>query len=284
MKFFLVTTDHFSDKIWFKEDDDFKASMNCVAVVSVITGVNVLAFILMSTHVHFVLYCTRSDAKLFIDTFKKLYGAYYCRKYKTSGYFRRLSVDIREIPNESEAVEKAIAYVQMNCVAANICAAPYYYQWGTGSCFYNGNPSPGKRVDEFSRRAQIRIVKSNVVLPAHFMIGENGFILPESYINTKLVESLFKSPKRYNYFLVSSSKAKKVMENDASPSFRDQNILAAAKDLCHSLFRSEGLHVLNREQKSELLKQLRYRFSADINQLCRVVGLSYQETANLLEM
>lgn len=258
--------------------------MNYVAVVSVITGVNVLAFVLMSTHVHFVLCCSRSEAKLFIDTFKKLYGAYYCRKYKAVDYLRRLAVDIREVPNEREALEKAIAYVQMNCVAANICAAPYYYKWGTGSCFFNKNPFPGKPVNELSRRVQIRITRSNVALPEHFRIGADGFILPESYVNVKFVESLFRSPKRYMYFLSSSSKAKKTMENDAAPSFRDQSILAAADDLCHSLFRSENLDALNKEQKSEFMKQLRYRFSADINQLCRVVGLSYEEVAELLEM
>ncbi len=112
--------------------------------------------------------------------------------------------------------------------------------------------------------------------------GEDGYVLPESYVDVKRVQGIFKSSKRYNYFLNNSSKAKKILENDAMPSFSDQNILSSTYDLCKSLFRTNSPDLLSNEQKSELLKQLRYRFSADINQLCRVVGMSYKEAAELL--
>lgn len=283
MRFFLVTTDHFSDRLWFKDSNDFKAAMNFVAVSTVITGVNVLAFILMSNHVHFVLYCHRPDAKIYIDTFKKLYGVYYSRKNNVSNYLRRVKVDIREISTADEGVEKALAYVQMNCVAANICLTPYFFPWGTGSCFFNENPRPGKSVKTLSRRAQIRMTKSKIKLPDSFRFGEDGYILPDSYVKKDFVESIFRTAKRYDYFLRSSSKAKKTIDRDALPSFSDQNILASAHDLCRSLFRSESFEELKQEQKSELFKQLRYRFSADISQLCRVMGTSYEEAANLLD-
>lgn len=283
MKIYFVTSDHFSKRLWFKDDDDFRAAMNYVAIVSILTGVNVLAFILMSNHVHFVLCCHEADAKLFIDTFKKLYGTYFCRKNDVSNYFRRVCVDIREIPCENESVERTIAYVQMNCVAANICPTPFFYKWGTGACFYNDNKIPGYPISSISRRAQIRMTRSNVKLPSSMRFSDEGYILPESFINVKGVESLFKSSNRYKYFLNSSSKAKKSIDKDAAPSFRDQNILASAIDLCRSLFRTGSIESLDYSQKAELLKQLRYRFSADIAQLCRVINLSYEEAAGMLE-
>lgn len=283
MKFFLVTTDHFSDRLWFKDDEDFKTAMNYVAVVYAITGARVLSFILMSNHVHFLLYCFRPDAKLFIDTFKKLYGAYFSKRYGISDYFRRVNVDIREISDEDEGVERAIAYVQMNCVAANICPSPFFYKWGTGDCFFNDNLASGSPIRNLSRRAQIKMTRSKVKLPDSFSYSEEGYILPSSYISTEQVEAIYRTPKRYNYFLNSSSKAKKVLEKDALPSFTDQSIHASALDLCKSLFRSGSWDMLRTEQKAEMLKQLRYRFSADIPQLCRVLGLTYEEAANLLD-
>ncbi|MBQ1655821.1 MAG: hypothetical protein II053_02805 [Bacteroidales bacterium] len=45
MKIFLVATDHFSDRLWFKDDEDFRAAMNYVAVVTILTKVKVLTFI-----------------------------------------------------------------------------------------------------------------------------------------------------------------------------------------------------------------------------------------------
>ena len=52
--FYLVSTSHLEDKIWFQDEQDFIAGMNLVAVAAVVCGVTVLDFILMSNHVHFV--------------------------------------------------------------------------------------------------------------------------------------------------------------------------------------------------------------------------------------
>ena len=284
MKIYFITTDHFLDRLWFKDDEDFRTAMNYIAVVSIITGVRVLAFILMSNHIHLVLYCYDSDAKLFIDTFKKLYGAYFAGKYKVGNYFRKLGVDIQIVPGEDEAPEKVIAYVQMNCVAANICSSAFFYPWGTGACFFNEAPEIGNPVSGLSRRAQIRMTRSNVKLPEYFRYGKGNYILPDSYVNIRGVEALFKSAKRYIYFLNNSSKAKKVLDNKAMPSFSDQSILASAKDLCRSLFKEISPVNLNKKQMSDLIKELKYRFSADVKQLSRVLNLSYEEASTLLDL
>ena len=85
---------------------------------------------------------------------------------------------------------------------------------------------------------------------------------------------------RLNYFLQNSSKAKK---NNEVPSFNDQLVLMGLKGLCSSLYRKENLSELSENQVAELLKQLRYRFSSDPNQLARVSGLSYEVVCKLLE-
>ena len=55
MTFYLITTDHLETRLWFRDEEDFKTGMNLVAVMTYSVGVKVLAFILMSNHVHFVL-------------------------------------------------------------------------------------------------------------------------------------------------------------------------------------------------------------------------------------
>ncbi|MBO4476067.1 MAG: hypothetical protein J5737_05060 [Bacteroidales bacterium] len=283
MKFFLVTTDHLKDRIWFRDNEDFRVAMNYVAILSYTLGVNVLAFILMSNHVHFVFQCESPLAKQFIDRFKMLYGTYYKRKYGTSEFLRKVKVDIRELRIEDESLQRGIAYVAMNSVAANICPYPYMYQWGTGNCFFNLSSESFSLLGSISVRAQIKLLKSNVKLPDSYKVGVDGYILPSSYIKVKFVESLFRTSNSYRYFLNNSSKARKHLDSNAAPSFSDQIITAAAKELCRSLFRSAGIEQLQTSQKAELIKQLKMRFSADINQLCRVTGISYKETVSLLE-
>ena len=282
-RFFLITTEHLEDRLWFRDEEDFRVAMNYVAVAAFLSGVMVLAFILMSNHVHFVLACSREDAKRFADTFKRLYASYYYRKYGVNELLRRNGVDIREVSDSDESLERAIAYVLMNSVAANICFEPSGYPWGTGNVLFNENPFPGRCLKEFSGRARKRMLKSKVMLPGNYKIGSGGYILPESYVQVKGVESLFRTPKRLGYFLRTSSKARQRLEGEALPSFRDQVILSASEDLCHSLFRVERITDLGEEQRGELLRQLSRRFSADLNQVCRVTGIPYEEAARMLD-
>jgi hypothetical protein len=282
-RYFLVTTDHLVDRLWFRDEEDFRVAMNYVAVAAFLTGVLVLAFILMSNHVHFVLRCPRARAELFINKFKRLYGAYYRRKYGVCELLRRNGVDYQEVQEEDESLERAIAYVLMNCVAANICLEPSGYPWGSGRVLFNSNPLPSQRLGDLSGREQIRLLRSNVTLPQDYRIASSGYILPESFVPIRGIEALFKSPKRLGFFLRTSSKARLRLKGDPAPSFRDQVILAACADLCQSLFRTNGISSLTSEQKAELLRQLGKRFNADLNQLCRVTGIPYAEAARMLD-
>ena len=114
---------------------------------------------------------------------------------------------------------------------------------------------------------------------------EEGFLLPQNYVKVRAVEACFRSPNRMNYFLNSSSKAKKRLEvsEEKLPAFRDQVILAAMPDLCKSLFQKNTFQELKVSEQTELLRQLRYRFSSNVNQLARVCGLSYPEAARLMD-
>ena len=55
-RIYLLTTEHLKKGLWFREDEDFRVAMNFVAIQAAASPeVLVLAFILMSNHVHFVL-------------------------------------------------------------------------------------------------------------------------------------------------------------------------------------------------------------------------------------
>ena len=284
-RIFLLSTEHLEDGLWFREEEDFKVAMNYVAIEAARhPEVQVLAFILMSNHVHFVLKGRREDVVAFVESFKQRYSLYYQKKYGVKEFLRRNGLDIKEIPYDNEAPEKVISYVQMNSVAANICAFCNQYPWGTGNLFFNATTPKGIKLGNMSDRARQKALHSNFTkLPEHWILGDDGYILPCCYVDVKAVEQLFRTPKRMQYFLHSSSKARKRLENTCLPAFRDQVILVAIPDLCQSLFQKDSFSALTEEEQSEFLRQLRYRFSADINQLARVCGLTYADAARIIE-
>ena len=292
-KVFLLSTDHLENGLWFRDLEDFKVAMNYVAILAAQTPeVIVLAFILMSNHVHFLLKGKEEDVTAFVERFKSRYSLYYRRKYGVRELLRRNHVDTQEIPtgyngkaDEKEAFEKAVAYVQMNCVAANICTHPSQYAWGTGATFFNPSPHGGIPLSNLSARARMRLLRSDSVdLPKDWRVCEGGYILPSEYVDIKTVENCFRSPQRMDFFLKNSSKAKKRIQWDQNlPAFRDQTILAAVPDLCFSLFGRVSFSELTASEQAEFARQIRYRFSADPNQIARVCGISYEQAARLLD-
>ena len=284
MDYYLISTAHLSEGLWFRDEDDYRTGMNYMAIVSYTLGIPVLAFVLMSNHVHMVIACNEEQALTFITEFKRLYSFYYRHKYKAKEFLRNNECDYRKLSKEDESLERAIAYVQMNPVAANICPHAFLYPWGTGSSFFDTRGVAGNLLSEYSFRHQIRMLHSNVRLPQNFRI-DNGHIQPRSYVKTLLVEKLFRTPKRMNYFLFNSSKAKSRRENQEAlhPSFRDWSLSAFMTDLCRSLFNQESLDKLNQAQQAEIVRQLQYRFSADINQISRVSGVPYEDICKYLD-
>ncbi len=282
MEFWLATTEHLTDRLWFKDEEDFKAGMNIPPILASTMPVNILSFILMSNHVHFVLSCTETDARVFINRFKKMYSQRYRKKYGAGALLRNNDIDIRELSLDDQALERGIAYVQMNSVAANICLTSTEYPWGTGNAFFRAHQPQGFLVGKMSARSLRRCIHSAISLPESYRINGDGFVEPSSYVQVRFVESLFQTPKRMNYFLQNSSKARRVHEAE-SPSFDDQTVLSGLKSLCVSLFRERSLSNLSEIQQAEVLKQIRYRFSADPGQIARVAGLSYENVCRLLD-
>ncbi len=313
MEYWLITTDHLEKHVLFREPVDFCVGMNYVAVLAWKTGLFVLAFILMSNHLHFVVYGTRAQAEYFAKMFKGTYSRYVWDKYGIHEIFRRKGVQVESVPTFGESLERAIAYVQMNSVAANICAHPSEYPWGTGRTFFQVQSTwtgakpvapargtsqvvplgsgdlplgPGdRRLSELSTRERYHLLHSKADLPGDWVICADGYILPASYVKVDWVESLFHTPRRMNYFLVNSQKAKLRQEAGADnmPAFRDQAILTALPDLCRSLFRKPSPAELNEDQLVELMRQIRFRFSSNVNQIARIVGLTYERAAKLLD-
>ena len=63
MGYFHVYTKGLEDRLIFRDREDFIAGMNLVAVVCFSVEVRLLAFVLMSNHVHFVVRGSREEVE-----------------------------------------------------------------------------------------------------------------------------------------------------------------------------------------------------------------------------
>lgn len=285
-EFWFITTEHLEDKLLFRDSADFVVAMNYVATLVHKLGVSMVSFVLMSNHMHFVIWCDWNLAGKFINSFKMIYSRYLTRKYGFHEHLRNVGVDIRAINLDDEGLETVIAYVQTNPVAANICAFPSDYPWGSGSCFFCPKEKAGGiRLSELSARERYRIMHSKCDLPSNWVLKAEGYIDPMCYVQKDLVERTFRTPKRMNFFLRNSSKAKKRIEcqDNGAPAFRDQLVYAAIPELCWSLFQKKSIDDLDERQTIELFKQVRFRFASNVDQIARVSGRPYEVVAAYLD-
>ena len=249
LKFYLISTDHLEDRIWFKDDKDFVVAMNYVAVSAAANPrVLVICFILMSNHVHFVLSGDRAECEKFMWMFKQLYSSFLRHRYGISNFLHRNGLDVREVRVEDEGLKRAIAYVQMNCVAARICLQPTQYAWGTGGCFFDDRKPIGTPIGSMSLRKRNTLLKSRKNIPAD-----------------------------------KSSKVRQMGEEEGGTSFRDQTISGAVADYCYTTFQKRNLQELTEPETRRLVREFRRRFSADVFQLARVLGLPRDRIVGYLD-
>jgi len=284
LKFYLISTDHLEDRIWFRDDEDFKVAMNYVAVSAAANPkALVICFTLMSNHVHFVLSGERDECEKFMWMFKQLYSSYLRNRYGVSNFLHRNGLDVREVSVEDEGLKRAIAYVQMNCVAARICLQPTQYAWGTGGCFFDDRKPIGTPIGSLRLRRRYALLKSRKPVPADWLVGPGGYILPESYVQVKFVEDVFRTPASLDFFQHNSSKVRQMDETEGSTSFRDQTISGAVGDYCYTTFQKRNIQELTDSETRRLVQEFRRRFSADVFQLARVLGFPRDRIAGYLD-
>ena len=281
MPYYFISTDHFDDRDWFRDDEDFRTGMNQVAVADNDADVSILAFVLMSNHVHFVVSADNAEtARKLMDRYKQLYSYYIYQKYRTPEFLRRNPIHIREVFPANESFERAVAYTLMNPVAARLCAMPGAWRWGSGNCYFNDSLPRGAPLSTLSQRKCIRLCHSKRKLNPGLTFSEDGVILPQSYISIETVEAIFRSIKRFQYFLNSSSAAKNRAEQTSSLYFRDQTIQAAVPEMKARICGEEEPQV---EHWARMARELRRRFNSDHKQIARVLGIRPETAWELIQ-
>lgn len=120
-------------------EEDFRVATNYLAITSWRLGVVILAYCLMSNHLHVLIVCKdRMTAIRFIRTFKQLYSTYLMNTYGISKQFKGIDDSISLI-TDIRYLRKCIAYILRNPLSANICRRLEDYRWSSYSCHFSNH-------------------------------------------------------------------------------------------------------------------------------------------------
>lgn len=286
--FFHVCTDGNQLPWFFKDTEDFVLGVNRAAICTHQTGIQLYSYVLMDNHVHFVCYGEKPECKDFINRYKNLSGKHISSKYGIKGYIKGLKGQVIPLPTQ-ESLMEGIGYIDRNSIVAGYGSLPMEYPWGSsrylfreesGTCRICGNCGTGhskyRTLRELTVRERWRCTGTRLELPGHWEIDERGMILPCHFLEIQKVESLFKTPNRYLYFLSKKLEGKvdELLSGNSGTFIPDKFLRPIVSNIARELYGKNDVNELNFNARIAIARRLRYEYAATVKQISRMLYLN----------
>lgn len=274
--YFHVCTDGRSLPWMFQDESDFIAGVNRIGICHLRTGVKIIAYVLMDNHVHFLLHGKMPQCKEFITLYKQLTGTWIHLKYGVNDFLRLLPTNILLLDTE-ERLLNTIAYIDRNPVVAGYRYLATEYPWGSARYVFKDSREgpPAKPLSALSLRSQRILFSTRVALPADWRVENNGMLCPESFIDASIIESYFKTPVRYSYFL--AKKLEGIVEQEVESSQRtfipDLELRDIVRKMIYQDYGKGSVAELDVNARLSIARKLRYRYASTLKQISRMVHL-----------
>ena len=260
-----ICTDGLEKNVIFKSDTDYIYGMNSIPVCAAGNQVTILAFCLMSNHVHFIVHGEEDNCRKFITQYKK--------RLTALTNLSSTNVCIKHI-NDDDYLMKAIGYVLRNPVSAGIRLMPYHYDWSSASLYFKKPDSGrlGKKIGTLSYRSKRELLHSQTTLLDEYILTEKGLILPECYVDFEYVDNLFRSPARLMYAMSRNENMEMELSGDIlhKTKYSDEELSGTIKELCEETFQKSSADLLSIENRYRLAEILHKRYRLSRKQLARL--------------
>ena len=279
----------------FYEANDFQDGMNRVFLTIRSYDVVILAFILMDTHVHFILHGEFNECNRFVHEYMRRTSIYVEGKYGEKKKFRKLPINYQRIDTDLY-LKRSICYTIKNSTIGGLPWMFYDYPWSSGSLYFRKKSfwtSP-HWTDEDSSLDQETTANLNyrkwrtIMKTGHPVIPDvrimDGIVFPGEYVAYEIVEEIFKTSKSFLYF-ISTTKESDIESRGgyiSRLSLPDQEIRQHKNELCLELFGEKFSHNLDTGKRIHLAHCLKSRYNCSTKQIARICGLRYDEIKNIL--
>ena len=270
-------------EILCENEKDYRFLVSLIGIVATITGLSVIAFAVMSNHIHLILNGPEEKCRLFFAIYKEKLGYYYKRtqRYKNIG---ALTFDL--IPITSLAMLRTeIAYVNRNGYVAIDNYTPFSYPWSSGILYFNycaeimkGIPFKALPYKEKRGICGGRLID----IPEDYEVIE-GQLSPRSFCAYKYGESFFRDAHHYFSLLTKNSEAYAEVAKRLGDSIilSDDEMYATLTHICKKDYDETRPSMLPNETKLEIAKRMRRDYNATPGQIQRMLRIDASIVSSL---
>lgn len=270
-----------------RDDEDYKIACVYLALLSWKLKIDVLAYIVMSNHVHVMVNChARKNAERYIKSFKQKLSLYLKNKYGVVKVLSGVSDSITLV-DSLRYFQNCVAYILRNALCAKVCAKLEDYPWSSYSAYFNEQSLRGyNKIIQWGARERKKIMRSKVVMTdCPYCFSEEGAVINRSFVKFDVVEAAFcNSSRSFLYFLGTCNDSKMEYELAVKPQVRvdDAEMMNAVEQMVSSRFPGKSIAGLTRANKCSMVKSLYFNNKTSVPQLSRVLGLPRDVIASLL--
>ncbi len=199
-----------------------------IAQAAVYNDTNVLAYSVMSNHVHLIVMTDRPER--FVLSIRGSYNQSFNHIYRRRGALGEKGFFRLHIEGRQHSIA-ALTYVLQNPWHHKVMENPFDYPFSSMNLYFRRNRED-YRLKDVAKNA--RLLNRNVVLPETICYGDNGRVAPVSFVEVEMVENVFGTYNAFNYLThrknYDEMKNEQLLENDKIPyvSLRSVEPLLAA--------------------------------------------------------
>ena len=274
--YYHLHTKPLENGIIFQDDEDRKVCINLIATIAKEVHIDILALVLMSNHVHFIIRGEKVDALEFFRRLKKRLARFLARKGRP-GVLDLVEPNIPAITSLTQ-LRNEIAYVIRNPYVVIVDVNPLAYPWCSGYLYFNPllpflESTP---VDVLTYRERRGITRSSdATIDSSFRVRD-GMIALESFVNYRLVEQLFPHARKFTWWVFKNVEAQVgvALSLNEHPNLSDDELYVVTMRICEDRFNKKGNDELTDQQRKQLAVTLKNDWYASNAQAARLSGLS----------
>ena len=272
-----ICTNGLETNVIIRDRKDFTIAHNYLALSGWQTQIRIMAFTIMSNHVHVLVSCSgREQAEKFIRLFKRLYSTHLFNEYNMSNTLRGIKDSITLIDDISY-FRSCVAYILRNALCARICKKVEDYPWSSYSCYFSETKQNSKKISDLGPRQRREILKTRQDLrQCPYLIGDDRKIDAKSFVCYEVVEKSFlNSGKYFLSCLGNCNDAKMEYEMTYKPhiSINDVELTEIIEKIVQTKYYGKRISELTHSEKCSTIKQIYFNNKASIPQLSRILRL-----------
>lgn len=276
---FHVYSDGTRLEVLFETEEDCIFGMNLIPVVAFSCGLSVLCLEIMKTHFHGVIRGDASQIQKFKGEVKRRIVKYFRATGRKEIVEGSIWIEADAIKTEEE-LRRKIIYVFRNCTEAGYQYLPENYRWGPGAVYCQKQPAGKKKqIKNLSKREQIRMFRTNILLPQDWEYDMYGMLVPASYIDMEYIHSkVFVSPRQFIAFL--NVKKNDLVEMEAADARkflrrREEDVIRKEVNTLSKMKYGVPVKNLRQAARVEVATEIwKSRKTFSVKQLARLTGLN----------